>query len=138
MAAKWSGYSKDSAVLPGPFAPGMWPDAELAGDRAVVRAMDGGEAAAAWSVRESAHAAECAVETREPYRRRGLARQVTAAWADHVLARGRVPFFSHLIENVASRGLATSLGAVPVFEVVTLESTREIDANCGNPLSPIR
>jgi hypothetical protein len=120
-----------TSVLPEPFPRGTWPNAELVGERAVVWASDGSEASAAWSAREDAHAAECAVETLEPYRRRGLARQVTAAWATRVLGLGRVPFFSHQAANDASRALAASLRAVPVFEVVTLEPEDESVAKSG-------
>jgi putative hydrolase of the HAD superfamily len=63
----------------------------------------------AWSIRENAHCAEVAVETLAAYRRRGFARQVTAAWARQVIQSGRVAFFSHAETNLASRALADSL-----------------------------
>lgn len=114
-----------TSVLTEPFPRDAWADVELVGARAFVPTPDGSEASVAWSVREDAHAAECAVETHETQRRRGLGRQVTSAWATSVLGSGRIPFFSHLTGNDASRALAASLRAVPVFEVATLEPADE-------------
>ena len=38
--------------------------------------------------------------------RRGLAKQVTAAWAAHAWAQGKLPFYSHRMDNLASEGVA--------------------------------
>ena len=46
------------------------------------------------------------------HRRHGHARRAVAAWAANVVAGGRVAFFSHRIDNVASEALARSLGVV--------------------------
>lgn len=64
----------------------------------------------AWSERQNETCAEAAVETLPEYRRRGYARQATAAWAAQVLHSGRVAFFSHAVHNTASQALARSLG----------------------------
>ena len=63
----------------------------------------------AWSVRKNDVSAEVAVETSLAYRRRGYARQVAAAWAAEVAKQGKVAFFSHAEDNLASMRLARSL-----------------------------
>jgi len=78
-------------------------------DRFVV--MESGELVSwAYSARENDVAAELAVETLHQFRRRGLARAVTMAWAHFVMKAGKVAFFSHSHDNVASEALAASLG----------------------------
>lgn len=71
---------------------------------------DGQIAAACVSTRENDEAAEAWVQTNPAFRRRGYARQVTAAWVDDVLARGKVAFYSHRHDNLPSRKVAESLG----------------------------
>lgn len=66
----------------------------------------------AWTQDGSDHAAELAVETLPAFQRRGYGRQVVAAWAAHVMAQGKVAFYSHQIGNMASEALARSLGVV--------------------------
>jgi hypothetical protein len=66
----------------------------------------------AWSVRQNEGCAEVAVETLPAFQRRGYARQATAAWADQVLASGRVAFYSYRLGNQASEALANSLEVV--------------------------
>lgn len=78
----------------------------------------------AWSERENDHAAEVAVETLPDFRRRGYARQVTAAWAIHVLRQGKVAFFSHHRDNLASRALAHSLGTKPITTCYAYEARK--------------
>jgi hypothetical protein len=109
-----AGERFETYVAAEPFPPTVWPDAQLVDGVALI-----GDRSRAWSVRESGRAAECAVETAEPHRQHGLARQVTAAWATSVLARGKVPFYSHRAGNDASRALAESLGLAHVFTVYT-------------------
>ncbi len=60
--------------------------------------------------RRSAVAAEAGVETAEPFRGRGLARKVTAAWALAVRASGRLPLYSTSWSNAASLAVARHLG----------------------------
>lgn len=55
-------------------------------------------------------AAEVSIETLEGYRRRGYARQVTAAWAAAMHDAGKVGFYSHRTANDPSRAVASSLG----------------------------
>jgi RimJ/RimL family protein N-acetyltransferase len=54
--------------------------------------------------------AEMGVETREAYRRQGLARQVTTAFIHESLRRGLEPVWECWWENEPSRKLATRLG----------------------------
>jgi hypothetical protein len=64
------------------------------------------------SSRENERAGEAWVRTHEAFRRRGFARQVTAAWGNWLLAQGKTPFYSHRWENFASQAVAQSLGMV--------------------------
>jgi putative hydrolase of the HAD superfamily len=75
----------------------------------------------AWSIRENACCAEVAVETISAYRRRGFARQVTAAWVHAIIQQGKTPFYSHLESNKASRLLARSLGAIEFAQCACFE-----------------
>jgi len=70
---------------------------------------DGEVVAAAASSREDERAAEAWVYVSPAYRRRGLAGHVARAWLCDAQERGLIPFYSHVRENVASRGLARSL-----------------------------
>ena len=47
------------------------------------------------------------------FRRRGYARQVTAAWAHDIQQQDKVPFYSHRLSNLASQAVARSLGLIP-------------------------
>jgi RimJ/RimL family protein N-acetyltransferase len=69
------------------------------------------------SVRENEDAGECYVFTLPEYRRRGYGRQVTAAWGYHLREQGKVAFYSHTEENLASRAVARSLGLWPCFSI---------------------
>jgi GNAT acetyltransferase len=79
---------------------------------------DGRLAATCTSARENERAAEAWVLTEEIHRRRGYARQVVAAWAHDLQRRGKVPFYSHLEANIASRALASRLSLVWMFSAV--------------------
>jgi RimJ/RimL family protein N-acetyltransferase len=72
--------------------------------------VDGEFASACSSSRRNQHAAEAYVYTDERFRRQGYGRRVVRAWAQRVRRSGRVPFYSHLIDNTASQRLALSLG----------------------------
>jgi hypothetical protein len=82
------------------------------GCRPVYAVIVGGRIVSACvSARENPQAAEAWVQTAPAFRRQGFARHVTAAWARDVLAMGKVAFYSHGRDNVASRAVAASLGA---------------------------
>jgi predicted GNAT family acetyltransferase len=65
------------------------------------------------SVRENDKCAEAWVTTEPAFRGRGYARQVTAAWAHHLQKTGKIPFYSHAQENLASERVAHSLALLP-------------------------
>ncbi|HEY3475013.1 MAG TPA: GNAT family N-acetyltransferase [Anaerolineales bacterium] len=75
------------------------------------------------SARENGRCGEAWVYTDAEHRGQGLAQQVVRAWARSLLEAGKVPFYSHKIENRASAGLAQRLGLQPVFEEVAIELT---------------
>jgi hypothetical protein len=95
-------------------------DPDLAVFRAPIWAVlvDGRVVSTCVSAREDEVAAEAWVQTAPECRRRGLARQVTAAWARDVVGRGKTAFYSHRRENLASRGVAVSLGLRPFVDAV--------------------
>src|SRR5215216_1054184 len=68
------------------------------------------------STRENEQCAEAWVYTDPAFRNQGLAQRVVNAWAGSLIAVGKVPFYSHNIENTASATLASKLGLLPVFE----------------------
>jgi ribosomal protein S18 acetylase RimI-like enzyme len=74
--------------------------------------VDGHIVASCGSVRENDKCAEAWVITEPAFRGRGYARQVTAAWAHHLQQRGKMPFYSHALNNLASQAVARSLGLI--------------------------
>jgi predicted GNAT family acetyltransferase len=80
--------------------------------------VDGEIASTCVSAREDSDSAEAWVQTASPFRRRGLARQVTAAWGHHALRAGKTAFYSHAATNAASRGLAASLDLAWLLDAV--------------------
>jgi predicted GNAT family acetyltransferase len=54
----------------------------------------------------------------EEYRHQGFAQRVVSAWAMRLISVGKVPFYSHKIQNIASTNLAKRLGLQPVFEEI--------------------
>jgi RimJ/RimL family protein N-acetyltransferase len=62
------------------------------------------------SSRENDLGGEAWVQTLPAFRGRGYARQVTAAWARHLQAQGKTPYYSHRRDTLASAGVARSLG----------------------------
>jgi len=65
------------------------------------------------SSQENTSAAEAWVRTLPDFRKRGYARQVTAAWAYQLQQRGKIPFYSHRWDNTASEAVACSLQLTP-------------------------
>ena len=92
---------------------------EFAGQVYVIE-RDGKVVSACVSTHENERCGEAWVCTDSQYRHHGLARQVVNAWAGDMLAAGKVPFYSHKIENVASAGLAKHLGLMPAFEEIVI------------------
>jgi GNAT superfamily N-acetyltransferase len=124
-------YFGESCTCPSTFTPRHYPDvirltedqrplideydAEMnPSDVAIFAAIvDGRIASTCQSSRENETAAEAWVRTLPQYRRRGLARQVTAAWIACTRERQKLPFYTYRMENQASRGVARSLGLTP-------------------------
>lgn len=71
---------------------------------------DGSAVSLCHSVRISARAHEAGLETLKAYRRKGYASAVVAGWAMAVRDLGLIPFYSTSWDNVASQGVAGSLG----------------------------
>jgi predicted GNAT family acetyltransferase len=97
--------------------PDEFPDVTLQDSRYVVL-VGGNVAAWAQTDAESPDAAEVSIETLEEHRRRGFARQVTAAWAADTLALGKVAYYSHLADNAPSQAVAASLGLVHLSDEI--------------------
>lgn len=114
-ASLWAGSAYIFERLP---APEEFPDVELRPDGTLVVQVEGEVAARAWSSRENARAAELAVETEPVFQRQGYARQVCSAWAYQQLIHGRVAFYSHHRENLASAALAQALGVAHFMDCV--------------------
>lgn len=94
----------------GPFA---WVAREADHDGAqpfIARIVGSQMASVCHSARLSERAAEAGVETADPYRGRGFAAEVTAAWAAALRAEGRVPLYSTSWTNHASHSVARKLG----------------------------
>ena len=116
----WAGRSY---IFPNTPAPAQYPDAvrlERGGDMrpAYTVRIAGQIIASCESVRENDTAAEAWVQTLPLFRRRGYARQVTAAWAHDLLRLGKIPFYSHSVDNLASQGVARSLELIPFIDGV--------------------
>lgn len=79
---------------------------------------DGHEVAWAESDWDNGEAAEVSIETRPEYRRRGFARQVTAAWIAATLDAGKDGFYSHRLTNAGSEAVAQSLGLAHLSDEV--------------------
>ncbi len=68
--------------------------------------------AVCFSSRNTLVAAEAGVETEAPFRGRGYAPRVVAAWARAVRGQGRIPLYSADGQNAASRAVARKLGLI--------------------------
>lgn len=74
------------------------------------------------SARENSGCGEAWVYTSPEQRGQGLAQQVVRAWAAGLTEAGKVPFYSHKMENTVSAALAAKLGLRPVFEEIAIAS----------------
>jgi len=75
------------------------------------------------SIRENEYCAESWVFTAPEHRRKGLAKAAVSLWATEILRMGKVPFYSHAMDNIPSARLAHTLGVIPIFEIVVLKET---------------
>jgi hypothetical protein len=76
------------------------------------------------STRENKTCGEAWVFTLPEYRNQGLAQNVVNAWAGSMKEAGKVPFYSHKIENEASANLAKRLRLQPVFEEIAISQIK--------------
>ena len=74
------------------------------------------------SAREDERCGEAWVYTDPRYRHHGFARQVVSVWAQDMIVAGKIPFYSHKIENLASANLARRLSLEPLFEEIVVSS----------------
>jgi len=82
--------------------------------------QDGKIVSACVSTRENKFCGEAWVYTDPEYRNRGFAKKVIGAWATELISTGKIPFYSHKIENIASANLANRLALQPVFEEIVI------------------
>lgn len=92
-----------------------WVAGEIAAGRAPVMAVsEGGHPVSiCFCARRSAAAAEAGLETAAPFRGRGYAPRVTAAWADAVKEMGLTPLYSTDWDNRSSLAVARKLELMP-------------------------
>ena len=72
------------------------------------------------STRENKECGEAWVYTDIDFRNQGLAQKVVNVWAGSLMDAAKVPFYSHVRENVSSASLARKLGLQPVFEEISI------------------
>lgn len=72
------------------------------------------------STRENETCGEAWVYTAPEYRNQGFAQKAVNAWAGSLIGAGKVPFYSHSVENDASANLAKKLGLLPAFEEISI------------------
>lgn len=82
--------------------------------------QQGSIASACVSARENERCGEAWVFTAPEFRHQGYAQKVVRAWAGSLMEAGKVPFYSHRIDNLASANLAGKLGLHPVFEEIVI------------------
>jgi GNAT acetyltransferase len=103
---------EDEALLQRHFR--GWVTGEISEGRAPVVAVFENEdpVSVCFCARSSEVAAEAGVETAAPFRGRGFATRVTAAWALAIRASGRIPLYSTSWDNNASLAVARKLGLI--------------------------
>lgn len=91
-----------------------WVRGEIAAGCAPVMAIviDGKPVSVCFSARSSPTAAAAGVETAAPFRGRGYAAAVTAAWGRAIRASGRTPFYGTWWTNAASLANARKVGLI--------------------------
>jgi GNAT superfamily N-acetyltransferase len=108
--AVWRGMAYIAAIALGACADAVrLPDVNEIGTAVFGVILNDRVVSACSSSRENDSSAEAWVWTEPDYRGRGYARQSVAAWAHDLQERGKVPFYSHHIDNIASRKVARTL-----------------------------
>jgi len=72
------------------------------------------------SAKENDLCGEAWVYTDPEHRHQGLARKVVSVWAASLFAVGKIPLYSHKIQNIASANLAKQLELEPLFEEIVI------------------
>ena len=81
---------------------------------------DGRIISACVSTRENEFCGEAWVYTDPEFRNQGNAQKVVGVWAKSLISAGKVPFYSHKIQNMASANLANHLGLQSIFEEIVI------------------
>jgi hypothetical protein len=91
-----------------------WVADEIPWRAPIVAVMDSGYPVSVCfcATRASENTVEAGLETAAPFRGRGFAPRVTAAWASAIRASGRIPLYSTAWTNDASRAVARKLGLI--------------------------
>jgi len=83
--------------------------------------QDGKIISACVSTHENDFCGEAWVYTDPEYRNQGFAQRIVSAWAGSLISAGKIPFYSHKIQNVASANLAKHLELQSVFEEIVIK-----------------
>lgn len=76
------------------------------------------------STRENEFCGEAWVYTDPEFRNQGNAQKVVGAWAKSLISAGKVPFYSHKMDNNPSANLAKRLGLQSIFEEFVISYTK--------------
>jgi hypothetical protein len=76
------------------------------------------------SIREDEYCAEAWVFTAPEHRHKGFAEAAVSLWATEMLKMGKIPFYSHAMDNFPSARLANKLKLPPIYEEVVLEEIK--------------
>ena len=89
-------------------------------EQVYVMEREGKVVSACVSARENETCGEAWVFTAPEYRHQGFAQKVVNAWARSLMRAGKIPFYSHKVDNLASAHLAGKLGLQLVFEEISI------------------
>lgn len=78
-------------------------------------------AACCVSSRENDKAGEAWIFTLPKYRKQGFGLKAVQLWAIELQKKGKIPFYTHEVSNIASQKLAEKLNLIKVFENVSYE-----------------
>lgn len=73
------------------------------------------------SSREDKQAGEAWVFTKPKFRRKGYASLATKFWASYLFDQGKIPFYTHKIDNLKSQKLAKGLKLEKIFEEIVYD-----------------